>query len=106
MLGCRCFPQITEPTVAEFLFHALSQLVRFAQKTTRPRLFSVFALVIHEEPFVSRLFEGPVFSMNRKGPAFSTAQAAYFNKTFGCRAAIFSNTRAAPEGRLRPCSHS
>ena len=51
LLGRRLFPQFAEPSVAEFLLHALSELVRLAQTTTRPRLLGAFALVVHVTRF-------------------------------------------------------
>jgi len=47
LLGRCFFPQFPEPSVAEFLLHALSELVRFAQKTACPGWLRAFALVIH-----------------------------------------------------------
>ncbi len=45
--GRRFFSQFPKPSMAKFLFHTLSELVRFAQKTTGPGWLRAFAFVIH-----------------------------------------------------------
>jgi hypothetical protein len=47
LIGCCLFPQLSESSVAKFLFHALPEFVRLAKETPGPSLLGSFALVVH-----------------------------------------------------------